>query len=153
VILATLLIYAVQQPALVTEPANSTARTTYPASELAAPAQLEAVCTSADGRRFAMADVALSISNTKRIGSRYYTIEGDKILIGNTPAERAIVRIYDVFYLSHSTERNVVIFHADLNGTPYIYWLEKLNGQLSRNGLLSIAGDRIAPACEGTIYR
>jgi hypothetical protein len=150
-ILATLLISAAQ-PAPVTEPAHPSARANPP-SELAAPVLSEAVCTSTDGRQINMADVVLTISNTKRVGSQYYTIEGDKVLIGNTPTERAIVRIYDVFYLSHATERNIVIFHAELNRIPYIYWVEKLEVQPSRNGLLSIAGDRIAPACEGTIYR
>jgi len=114
----------------------------------------EAVCFDKRGNSLDLRRARIRLSNVRRIGRRHYTIQGDKITIGDRPGQRVNIRIYDTFFLTDVESRgSLVLFHADFAGRPYIYWVEKREGDLARNGLLEIEGDSITRGCVGTIWR
>jgi len=114
----------------------------------------EATCIDRSGTSFNMSEMELALSNIKAIGRKYYTISGNNIVIGDAPHQRIGILIYDARFLVGARARHgLVLFHAALRGQPYIYWIEKTEDGLSRNGLLGITGSRVSLACEGTISR
>lgn len=124
-----------------------------PASPPDAPYE-EAICFDRNGTSLDLRTSEVYLSNVREVGGLYYTIQGDKVTVSNRRGQREGVRIYDAFFLTDAGSRSsLVLFHADFAGRPYIYWIEKRGGDLSRNGLLEINGDRITRGCVGTIWR
>lgn len=117
-------------------------------------ANTEPNCFLEDGRSVDIENLRISLDTYKNTNGRFVGIRGRRIIVSQTMNQLVNAPIYDMMFMLGADNGTLLsLFHAELDGSDYIYWIDKVPGQLSRNGLVAISEGELREYCEGTIFR